>query len=74
MDPLLTELFKQGPFVAVSVLLVLGFLRGWWVTGRELKDCREHSGKWEEVATKWQGVALGSLAEIERAVTPPRRR
>ena len=74
------SLADQGAAFGLMVLFISGFVRGWWITGREAE--RERQDAIERLAEMradrdfWRSAAdrAGGLAETAVAAPAPRRR
>lgn len=65
MEPLWGEIARQGPFVAVLVFFLWGFIKDppWWVTGREYRAKSQSHDEYKVLAFQLLKVA-------EKAVKP----
>ncbi len=72
----------QAGVVALMILFVSGFVRGWWITGREaeqqrrdaierLEELRDDRDYWRQAADRAGGLAESA---VESAPAPERRR
>ena len=52
-----SDLANQGPVVAVLLLFLGGFVKGWWVLGREYLAMREDRDYWRAAASRAAGLA-----------------
>lgn len=51
------DIANQGPMVALLLLFLMGFVRGWWVTWREHKVLMDDRDYWRQAANRAAGIA-----------------
>lgn len=51
------DIANQGPLVALLLLFLGGFVRGWWVLGREYLAMRDDRDYWRQAADRAAGMA-----------------
>ena len=74
------SLADQGGALGIAMVMITGFVRGWWVTGREAeRDRQDAIARLAEMRADrdyWRSAAdrAGGLAETAVAPAAPRRR
>ena len=67
MDPVTTYQFIQtGGVIAILILVIVGFVKKWWVMGWQYKAVEESNARWMELALKSANL-VESLDELRKS-------
>jgi len=66
MDPLsLYGLIQTGGVVGVLLIIIVGFVKRWWVLGWQYKAIEESNAKWMELALRSTNLSQ-SIADMKQ--------